>query len=226
MLEDQVRELVETVVSSRLKQVEEEVEELKNRLKALTDEFNVAVGKLQPYVFKSYQDSDVTRHAKTLKQWTGKWTANVVYDSNVCLYTADSLFRMVKDKPNIAIVATTTDGDVFGGFYSVAVTQQDQFVFDPNMFIFTFESHGRCKTPQRFVVKKEMKDNTGVYFFKNDNGQFVGFDGGEGDFYLGNEKSNTYCDDLSGCFEGIENTTLTGKTGFFTCSRLVAVQLE
>ena len=58
---------------------------------------------------------------------------------------------------NIAVVGCTPKGDVFGGFYSVAVTKQDSEFFDPNIFAFSFESHGRCETPLRFGVRKSGK---------------------------------------------------------------------
>ena len=60
-----------------------------------------------------------------LKEWTGKAKTTVVYDSTVDEVTHDRLFNTVKGKPNIAVIGFTTDGDVFGGFYSVAVTEQD-----------------------------------------------------------------------------------------------------
>ena len=59
-----------------------------------------------------------------LKEWTGKARATVIFDSTVDEFTDGCMFEKVKGKPNVAIVATTTDGDVFGGFYSVAVTKQ------------------------------------------------------------------------------------------------------
>ena len=165
-----------------------------------------------------------------LKAWTGKATATVVYDSTVDEFTDDGLFQAVKGKPNIAIVVTTKDCDVFGGFYSVAVTGQEELFFHPNTFLFSFESHGRCMTPQRFVVKERCREYAFVEFFKNDSyGWFVRFWGGGNSWlYLGNEKSDTWCIDLSCDFEGIEDTTLTGNNNpvAFTCCRLVAVQLE
>ena len=47
-------------------------------------------------------------------------------------------------------------------------------------------------------------------------------------FCLGNEKSNTFCQDLSQGFDGIADNTLTGKSNRekYACSRLVAIQLE
>ena len=159
MLDDivqEVRALVESLVSSKLEQVDQEIEELKCGLNSLSKDVYEGIGKLQLFAVKTAQDPTVTKYANTLKQWTGKAIASVVYDSNVCPFTDECLFQMVKDKPNIAIVATTTDGDVFGGFYNVAVTEQGKHLNDPNMFVFSCESHGRCVTPKRFVVKEAL----------------------------------------------------------------------
>ena len=181
----------------------------------------------------SGNDSEVmTKGVNALKEWTGKARATIIYDSVVDEFTANRLFDKVKGKPNIAIVGFTSDGDVFGGFFSVAVTEQDGF-FDPTIFAFSFESHERCETPQRFAVKKRRKCDAYVEFRKNDSREFVGFRVfGVGGFTLGNEKSKSYCRDLSSCFEGLKNTTLTGENntggwiGPYHCTRLVALQLE
>ena len=166
-----------------------------------------------------------------LTEWTGKAHATIINDSTVDEFTADSQFNKVRGKENIAIVGFTTDGDVFGGFYSAAVTEQDEHFFgDPNIFVFSFESHGRCKTPQRFDVKKRLKESAFVRFSKDDWNGFVefGVDGyGAGGFWLGNERSKSFCWNISRAFEGLENTTLTGNNGlYYHCTRLVAIQLE
>ena len=120
---------------------------------------------------------------------------------------------------------------MFGGFYSVVVTEQGKENHDPNIFVFSFESHGRCETPQRFVLKKWVKEKAYVIFKKNNQYGFVWFGMYEG-FYLGNERSDSYCKIMSGGFEGIQDTTLTGKSEggpfgpFHHCTRLVAIQLE
>ena len=171
------------------------------------------------------------RCVNALKEWTGKASATIIYDSTVDEFTDQGLFDKVQGKENIALVAFTADGDVFGGFYTVAVTQQCEWqaFYDPNMFIFSFESHRRCNTPQRFVVKKEMRRKKFVKFFKNDyDGRFVNVGGYDGQFLLGNERSNVCCYGLSMSFVGIEDTTLTGKPnwGKFTCTRIIAVHLQ
>ena len=175
----------------------------------------------------------MTKGISALKSWTGKASATIIYDSKKDPFTDQGLFDKVKGKANIAVIGFTTDGDVFGGFYSVAVTEQRVEFFDPNMFVFSFESHGRCHTPQRFVVKQGLKAKANVYFFKNNINGFVGFYVNmAGEFRLGNERSNSYCRDLSDAFEGLENTTLTGKNltcdegPYHHCTRLVAVQLS
>ena len=167
-----------------------------------------------------------------LKEWTGKARATIIYDSKVDEFTDDGLFQKVRGKRNIAVVGITKDGDVFGAFYSVAVMEQNKYFYDPTMFAFSFESRGRCETPQRFVVKEGLKEKARVRFWKNYSNAFVWFGvDGAGGFYLGNERSDSWCWNMSSGFEGLEDTTLTGKTGgcggpFHRCTHLVAVQLE
>ena len=176
----------------------------------------------------------MARCVNALKEWTGKTRATIIYDSTVDEFTKDGLFEKVKGKPNIAVVGFTTDGDVFGWFFSVAANYLNQIIYDLNMFLFMFESRGRCATPQRFVVKEEWKEHAYVRFRKNDFNGFVDFGvSGRGGFFLGNERSNTFCSDLSRGFEGLENTTLTGQSHtnylsppYYHCTRLIAVQLE
>ena len=178
------------------------------------------------------------RCVDALKRWTGKARATIVYDSTVDPFTGDGLFEKVKGKPNIAVVGFTTDGDVFGGYYSVAVTEQRKWFKDPDMFVFSFESRGRCATPQKFRVKEGwFKDWGIVMFWKNYHYGFVWFGvlvaALQCGFWLGNEESDTNCFDMSYAFEGLKDTTLTGKDGSWDkgparhhCTRLVAVQLE
>ena len=168
-----------------------------------------------------------------LKEWTGNVRATTVFDSTVDEFTDDELFEKVKAKKNIALVGFTTAGDVFGAFYSCAVTQEDDWFHDPNIFAFSFESRGRCRTPQRFAVREGLRKKAGVCFYSKNYSGFVSFWGGGGcRFYLGDERSKSFCWTLSRGFEGLEDTTLTGESGhydkgpFHLCFRLVAVQLE
>ena len=222
----EVRAVVEAGVAAAPR-VEGEVECLKRGLEELREDVNQRLCNLEGDASDSGLVSAVEGYANTLKEWTWRSTATVIYDSTVDEFTDECLFQAVKGRQDIAIVATTTDGDVFGGFYYMAVTRQDEWHYDVNMFIFSFESHGRCETPQMF---DETRGDAGVEFFKNDaSGRFVEFYGGcGGRFSLGNEKSTTMCNNLSRGFKNIEDTTLTGTNHpeKFTCTRLVAIQFE
>ena len=164
-----------------------------------------------------------------LKRWTGKASATIVFDSTVDEFTDDGLFNTVCNKWDIAIIATTQDGDVFGGFYNVAVTEHDRSFADPNQFAFSFEAHGRCETPQMFPVKREKQHLADIILPKDDEeGVFVQFGTPFQNFGLGNESSETYCYDLADCFCGLQSSTLSGRDGVFGthhCTRLVAVHL-
>ena len=167
-----------------------------------------------------------------LRQWTGKATATILYDSDVDPFNPNALFNKVRDRPNIAVVAFTTDKNVFGGYYSVAVTEQNKDFYDRTLFVFSFESQGRCMTPQRFVAKRCFKDNAYVNFYRDRN-QFVYFGvANMGGFSLGNMKSETLCSNLHKAFEGLDDTTLTGNTyeesykSYHHCVRLVALQFS
>ena len=179
------------------------------------------------------RDRKLTHNIDALKQWTGKTSATIVYDNTVDESTHNGLFEKVKGKRNIALIATTADGDVFGAFYSVAVTEQQKDFDDPDIFIFSFESHGRCETPQRFVVHEESKDRANVWLEMSNDSGFVCFTvSGYGWFWLGDERSDSFCFELSTGFEGLEDTTLTGEKGSWTsgpyhhCTRLLAVHLS
>ena len=213
--------------------------ETDKRITSLEDEINRRFEALEHeirniYTLQCVQEPVMARRVESLKEWTGKAGVTIVYDSKIDPFTHDGLFSNLRGKENIAIIGFTTDGDVFGGFYSVAVTKQDKKYNDPDMFIFSFESHGRCETPQRFGVKERLKKFAHVKFWNTDsNGftQFAVFDSGL--FFLGNERSDSYCCGLSEVFEGIEDTTLTGQNNtdwrsppYHHCTRLVAIQFE
>ena len=101
-------------------------------------------GRLQQFGPFSILGSAMRECESALKQWTGKARATIIYDSTVDEFTDECLFNKVKGKPDIAIVVTTTDGDVFGGFYSLAVSKQNEWLNDHDMFLFSFESAGRA----------------------------------------------------------------------------------
>ena len=173
-------------------------------------------------------------YIKALKQWTGKSAVDVVFDSAVDEFTSEGLFQTIRQKSDIALVGFTTDGDVFGVYLSVVVDKEREELKDTKCFVFSLESHGRCETPKRFYAKEELK-NEGpcMVYAKNYRSGFIAIRSGNGCFWLGNEKSNAFCMTMSKGFEGLLNTTLTGRTyngytpsGYDHYARLIAIQLS
>ena len=223
---------------------------LKNELATLKERVNTEETKMKVSVQRPLSTNDsalskvfsgrdlevMTIGLNSLKEWTDKVHFNIINDSKKDPFSADALFKKVKSKENIAVIGLvgfTKDRDVFGGFYSVAVTKQNMNFWDPDMFVFSLESHGRCMTPQKYLVKEGLKDNAHVSFLKNnDDGFFEFWVEGAGGFLLGNEESKSFCWDMSKGFEGLDDRTLTGQNGtwkdgpYHHCTRLVAVELS
>ena len=167
---------------------------------------------------------------RVLTIWTGKNTARLLYDSTVDEFTADGFFEKVRCKPNIAVVGFTSRDDVFGAFHSVAVAERDREVKDPTVFVFSFESHGRCATPKMFTLNPVVKWKEAVCLCTG------GRDGSHGflkvsnpqagcEVFLGTPKHQTCCHDTRKCFEGLDDTTLT-RSVFYRCTRVLAVQMD
>ena len=163
-----------------------------------------------------------------LKDWTGKSKATILYDTMVDEFTDQGLFDKVNGKPNVALIVFTEDGDVFGVFYDIAVNRQRKPYVNPDIFLFCFESHGRCETPKKFCAKCSEKSYKHVMFYKNDQCHWIVAVGwSRGSFIFANEKTKTQCYLPSFGFEGIDDDTFTGKRdGYHTCVRLVEVHFE
>ena len=186
---------------------------------------------------RSVEDAILDTGIRALKEWTAASAAAVVYDSAVDPFTVDGLFAKVKNKPNVAVIGFTTGRDVFGEFYRIPITETDQkAAFDPSIFVFSFEAHGRCAAPKKFAVWPAFVAKAQAVFCKREKERTYGFlwfwVDGQGGFYLGNERSMSYCKNAANAFAGLDNTTLTGANTthnggeYHHPTRLVAVQLS
>ena len=113
------------------------------------------------------------------------------------------------------------------------MTVQDKYLDYQNILTFSFESNVWCMIPQRFVVKELLREKARVRFWRNKSMGLVAFWAERcGGFLLGKERSQSFGRDVSDSFEGLQNTTRTGKNGNWFqgpchhCTRLVAIQLE
>ena len=152
----------------------------------------------------------IQQNVKTLKEWAGKEHAEVVYDSAACDFSHDA-FNECFESPSNAVVGITEDGDVYGGFVSVAVDQVKTFTPDPGNFIFSLASHRRCPVPQRWVIKPE-KQETAVALF-DDNTYFIRFGGAdkEGRMFFITGPNGSFCYNLRESYDGVGDLWLCGK---------------
>ena len=172
-----------------------------------------------------------------LKTWTEMATATIVYDSTVDPPAKGDFFETILYKENIAVVAFTGDGDVFGVFHNFSLSDQER-VTEPRVFLFSLESHGRCMTPKQFLFEcNDLLMNHQHY--KDGQRFFLLCDGNRTYCYLGEpcfedllieklglEKKSSPVD-ITSCFQGVDKTVLIGDgpdtTTFIT--RLVAIHL-
>ena len=101
---------------------------------------------------------------EALKQWTGTSTATTLYDSDVECFSNRAVMDALQGRPNIALVAISTDGDVFGGFHSRPVRRRSPHANDPDIFLFSFRAYGSRDAPQRFVASREKRDRALVRY--------------------------------------------------------------
>ena len=153
--------------------------------------------------------------SQALSAWFGMANAKVVYDSDEDEFCSAAFARHVLARDNVAVVATTDDGDVFGGFCAAPVTSLFTRHVDPSVCLFSFASHGRCPTPARFPQARPADNPAFVEVWNNDQRGFLAFGGVSGGFVcLGNECLYSCADALAAAFDGLDDTTLTGATGF------------
>mgnify|MGYP004549594093 CR=1 FL=1 len=164
-----------------------------------------------------------------LRAWTGKRVVTLIYDSDVDEYAPDALFSRAAARHDVAVFTVTADGDVFGVFHAVPVAENEHPYADPALAIFVFESHGRCMTPQRFVVRRGMEANTFIVYWRNNPDGFLVEAGVryEGLVSIGTEVSPTHIVEMGLAFEGLDSAALTGcAIGTYRCARVIAVHLS
>ena len=54
------------------------------------------------------------------------------------------------NRKRIILIASDSNGNVFGGFLNSPIIKENMSIEDKNAFIFSLKSNGRLKTPQKF----------------------------------------------------------------------------
>ena len=139
------------------------------------------------------------------------------------------LFDAIRDKPNIAVVATTADGRTFGVSYTRPVTRINTRSLDPTISAFVFRPDEDVPF-ETFGVKDEHRATIAVTFSDGSRSGHVRVaDDGVGELWIGSEVSDSYSEQLSAVFAGMSDDSLTGSSGRdrpFHCRRVVALQFK
>lgn len=168
----------------------------------------------------------MSEEIETLKAWTGKDNATLVFDTDKDGWDHGKFIDVLKT-PSHAVIGITNEGDIFGGYVSVHLTETDKWFRDDGQFVFSFFSHGRCDVPQRWVLRKNRPyAGSEVKIYDPTDSWFIYF-GSDGGFRFGDCPDWSWVDCPSKSFEGLDDEVPTGrKLAPFTTARLLVVRLE
>ena len=183
-----------------------------------------------------YQPTDMTEgtgalltteplpYVEELLEFTQKKCASVLFDSALDGLDAETLFRCVQNKPDVAVVALT-EGPVFGAFYRQALQHQDEYVYDKNIMAFVRAAEDGFFVLCRNKRDKNTKNNIHVYTSAvNTNAMFqVGADS-RGNVSIPKGGRTLVFQDFQNCFDNLPHD-LSGSVTL-RCHRVVALQLE
>ena len=179
-----------------------------------------------------HEDCDQTRRVSKehqfLKAWTGKSNSTLVFDTDTDGWDHGK-FNDVLRAPSNAVIGITDEGDVFGGYVSVAINETDKWLPDDGQFAFSFFSHGRCDVPQRWMMKKDREyAGEDVRIWPTGDNEFIRFGNSNSGCFSFNSQTNwSYIYNPSKWLNGLDDTVLTGKNkDWFTTTRLLVVRLE
>ena len=171
----------------------------------------------------------VFQHLDTLKRWTNATASHIVFDADRRLIVGRAFFPKCGGLANLALVAFTRDGDVFGGFVKRRFPRENERAKDPGHFLFSLYSHGRGSAPAMFPLTEQARQEVAVQTFYDDNvAGFLRF-GGRGALTLGNNSFTPFAKNLRLSYVGLPDTLLTGASGEarpIVYERLIVFQLQ
>ena len=122
-------------------------------------------------------------------------------------------FEKIKKKPNVLVLAKTTEGRFFGFWFTKPLQRLNQKSFDPTITAFVIRPDDAVSF-QTFPVRSKHAASIFVYPVRGPTCGFfnVGVDR-VGQLWIGTENSDSYCENLSAIFEGLDDRGLTGHSG-------------
>ena len=174
----------------------------------------------------THQSDTPLRFVPVLKTWTGAQSADVVFDSVEDGEDSWTFNATLEGKAPVAVLCWTEDGDAFGVMFTEPV--EGKCVSRHPFSVCSFESHGRCITPQRFSMNPARVDQCEVQLRQDRNGICLLCRSGDASLLLQDGRRMSRGVGLGRLFSGMEDTTLVGlsRGAPFRCVRLVVVHLH
>ena len=162
-----------------------------------------------------------------LMDWTAANSATVIYDSTVDECATQTVVDTVRNLPNVALIAFTQQGHVFGGFYRKPSTSTQTFVYDERLFAFSFETKERLRPPVRFFPQEQCRDAAYIGFWtRYPSGLHLSLwlDSLDNGFEVADEKGRTMWS-ICALFDQTDDSEMDDAFANLQCTRVVLVQL-
>lgn len=151
----------------------------------------------------------------TLAGWIGCRSFHKIIDTDQM--GADwPVGALMLGKSRFVTLVVTENGDVFGNFVNATVVELLKDIQDETAFLFSFQTRGQAKTPQRwFAQRGNAESDNAICFYKNsDPNNDCLYDVGSvslGFLSVGAKYSDqNTCSTLSGFYEDMKNNDLCG----------------
>ena len=165
---------------------------------------------------------------QTIHEWNTLPEHEIIFDSrlnNWAKYYSE-FYTTVKDKKNIFIMIHDMDANVFGGFISQQITQQNQWISDENSYVFIIESNNRFEHPIKYPIKSD-KSQHAFIIFGNDFEYLFQFGSGYDIIACKQDHSknfNSGVNESSFEFNKTKNPLSSSKT--FVIARIVVIEMK
>ena len=147
-------------------------------------------------------------------------------------FNRKAMLAKIRHQPCVVIIAKIDDDWVFGVYYSDAIKEFNTKTACKEVVVFRFEPNKEDNPfewfePQEsqrghFTLQAKAQSTSGIIN--------IGCEGG-GQLWIGNEESDSYCEDLTKIFMMTTDDALTGRTGrnednFYHVQDLIALRLK
>ncbi|BFU26166.1 trichohyalin, putative [Entamoeba histolytica] len=167
-----------------------------------------------------------TKHQiKQIEEWTEKRINNILFDSDKDNWNKNkSVFdQRIMYKEHIIIIVEDEEGNKFGGYVNSKI-DEDEWINDSKSFLFSLESNGRIDGMKKFDIEEP---GHAFYLHNQSNNWLFVFGLDDIEVYKENDKTLSYCKQLSFEYEGISNALCGNEwPNRFTTYRIIVIEMK